>query len=177
MSRNFAPSQPVPFELLSERIVTTSLAEQAEQAADLSGWVAFALNPNPEITAAIAQYEMAIAQVPQVTALPDPKLSYRYFLEEVETRVGPQKFAVGISQPLPWLSKLRLQGEVATQKASAAAARVSTVQNRIISEVASAWYELYYFDRALEIMRGNRDLVVYLERVARTRYGSAVIRT
>lgn len=172
MSRNFEPPETVPFELLSERIVATSLAEGAQEAADLPGWVAYALDHNPEITAAIAQYEMAISQVPQVTALPDPKLSYRYFLEEVETRVGPQKFAVGISQPLPWLSKLRLQGEVATQKASAAAVRVSTVQNRIISEVATAWYELYYFDRALEIMRGNRDLVVHLERVARTRYGS-----
>lgn len=172
MSRHIEPREPVPFALLSERIVTTSLPERAQEAIDLPGWVAYALDHNPEITAAIAQYEMAIAQVPQVTALPDPKLSYRYYLEEVETRVGPQKFAVGISQPLPWLSKLRLQGEVATQEASATAVRVSRVQNRIIADVASAWYELYYFDRALEIMRGNRDLVVHLERVARTRYGS-----
>ena len=172
MSRNIEFPKPISFESLSDRVVTTSLTEPLEEAADLPGWVAYALDHNPEITAAIAQYEMATAQVSQVTALPEPKLSYRYFLEEVETRVGPQKFAVGISQPLPWLSKFRLQGEVATQKASAAAARVSTVQNRIISDVARAWYELFYFDRALEIMHGNRDLVVHLERVARTRYGS-----
>jgi len=172
LSLNAQSGQPTSFELLAERIVTTSLSKPLDAAADLPEWVAYALDHNPEITAAIAQYEIATAQVSQVTALPEPKLSYRYFLEEVETRVGPQKFAVGFSQPLPWLSKLRLQGEAATQQARAAAARVSTVQNRIISDVANAWYELYYFDRALEIMRGNRDLVVHLERVARKRYGS-----
>lgn len=138
----------------------------------LEAWVAYALAHNPEVTAAFAQYQSAQAQVPQVTALPDPKISYRFFFEQIETRVGPQKFAVGLSQPLPWLSKLRLQGAAASQSANAAAVRISTVQNRIISEVAHAWYELYYFDRGVEIMRGNRDLVVHLERLARTRYGS-----
>jgi len=174
-SKNYAPAAPPPFALLSERTVAASidaLPRAEESARSLPEWVAYALDNNPRITAAIASYEAAVEQVPQVTALPDPKLSYRHFLEEVETRVGPQEFAVGLSQPLPWLGKLRLQGKVASQAAQAAGARVSSVQNEIISDVASAWYELFYFDRALEIMRGNRDLVVHLERVARTRYGT-----
>jgi outer membrane protein TolC len=63
-----------------------------------------------------------------------------------------------------------LQGDVAAEKANAAATRVSTIQNAVIADVANSWYELYYFNRALEIMEGNRDLVQYLESVARTRY-------
>ncbi|XOV85432.1 MAG: TolC family protein [bacterium] len=172
---SYQPVSPPPFTSISERIVVP-LSErndtQNAQAHSLEQWVIYALERNPRITVAIAQYEAATQKVPQVTALPDPKLSYRYFLEEVETRVGAQQYAVGISQPLPWVGKLRLQGQMASQAAQAAAARVSTIQNEVISEVASAWYELFYFDRALQIMRGNRDLVVHLERVARTRYGT-----
>lgn len=171
----YQPVSPPSFTSISERIVVPQSERndtQISQANSLEQWVIYALEQNPSITVAIAQYEAATQKVPQVTALPDPKLSYRYFLEEVETRVGPQQFAVGISQPLPWLGKLRLQGQMASQAAQAAAARVSMIQNEVISEVASAWYELFYFDRALQIMRGNRDLVVLLERVARTRYGT-----
>ena len=50
----------------------------------------------------------------------DPKLSYRHFLEQVETQVGPQQYAIDISQPLPWLGKLRRQREVASQLAHSA---------------------------------------------------------
>lgn len=173
--RTYNPAVPPPFEALAERVAEAPIAAVSSTEETVQGLpelVAYALKNNPRIAAAVAQYEAAVNQVPQVTALPDPRLSYRYFLEEVQTRVGPQQYAFGISQPLPWLGKLRLQGEVASQQAHAAAARVSTIQNEVIANVASAWYELYYFDRALEIMHGNRDLVLNMERVARTRYGA-----
>jgi outer membrane protein TolC len=175
-NRTYEPAAvPPPFVTLTERVVVARSEVSSVAAVNgnsLPSLVTYALQNNPRIASAIAQYEAAVNQVSQVTALPDPKLSYRHFLEEVETRVGPQQYAIGISQPLPWLGKLRLQGEVASQQAHAAAARVSTIQNEVIAEVASAWYELYYFNRALEIMQGNRDLVVHLERVARTRYST-----
>ncbi len=162
-NRTYEPAAvPPPFVTLTERVVVARSEVSSVAAVNgnsLPSLVTYALQNNPRIASAMAQYEAAANQVSQVTALPDPKLSYRHFLEEVETRVGPQQYAIGISQPLPWLGKLRLQGEVASQQAHAAAARVSTIQNEVIAEVASAWYELYYFNRALEIMQGNRDLV------------------
>ena len=42
----------------------------------------------------------------------------------------------------------------------------------MIAEVADAYYELFYLGRSIEIIRGNRDLVLHLERVARARYGA-----
>jgi cobalt-zinc-cadmium efflux system outer membrane protein len=173
--RTYESAAPPPFEALSEHIAEAQIdaASSTEETVHrLSELVVYALKNNPRIASAVAQYEAAVNQVPQVTALPDPKLSYRYFIQEVQTRVGAQQYAFGITQRLPWLGKLRLQGEVASQQARAAAARVSTIQNEIIANVASAWYELYYFERALEIMQGNRDLVVNLERVVRTRYST-----
>ena len=54
----------------------------------------------------------------------------------------------------------------------AAAERVASARNAVIAEVASAWYELYYLGQSIEIVEGNRDLVLHLERVARARYGT-----
>jgi len=143
---------------------------QPSSARTLAEWVDLALTHNPGLSAARADYEAAISRAETADALPDPRLSVRYFIDEVETRVGPQNFAVGVAQPLPWLSKLRLQRNIATHEARAAATRVSVAQNAVVAEVATSWYELFYYQRALRIMEGNRDLVRSLEQVARARY-------
>jgi outer membrane protein, heavy metal efflux system len=153
-------------------------SRRLQVSAKLSGYtlpelVRFALDHSPEIKAARAQYTAAAEQITQATALPDPRVSFRYFVEEVETRVGPQEYAVGLTQSLPWIGKLKHQGEVAQLGAQAARARIGVVQNALIADVAAAWYELYYLGRAATIVRSNRELMVHLERVARTRYGTA----
>jgi len=104
--------------------------------------------------------------------LPEPKLTYRYFVNEVETRVGPQEHGIGLSQTLPWFGKRGLQGDAATEAARAAQEGIASIQNTVIAEVANAYYELFYLGRSIEIIRGNRDLVLHLERVARARYGA-----
>ena len=144
----------------------------ALEANDLRSLVDYALENNPEINAAIQTHRADLERVAQATALPDPRLNLRYFFEEVETRVGPQEHAIGISQTLPWFGKLRLQGVAATESARATAERIASIRNKVIAEVASAWYELYYLGQSIEIVRGNRDLVLHLERVARARYGT-----
>lgn len=168
--------QPPEYERISEQRVSryrsADNTSNEFNANDLRSLVNYALAHNPEINAAIQMHLGALERVPQVTALPEPKLRYRYFFEEVETRVGPQEHAIGISQTLPWFGKLRLQGVAASESARAAAERVASVRNAVIAEVASAWYELYYLGQSIEIVRGNRDLVLHLERVARARYGT-----
>ena len=170
-----APSAPTYQGISEERVVKHHSGVPsvgALEVNELRSLVDYALENNPEINAAYQMHRAALERVPQVTALPDPKLSYRYFFEEVETRVGPQEHAIGLSQTLPWFGKLRLQGVAASESAKAAAERIASVRNKVIAEVASAWYELYYLGQSIEIVRGNRDLVLHLERVARARYGT-----
>jgi cobalt-zinc-cadmium efflux system outer membrane protein len=168
--------QPPEYDGISEQRIARVRSREdiagSLDADDLRSLVRYALENSPEINAAIQMHLGALERVPQVTALAEPKLSYRYFFEEVETRVGPQEHAIGISQTLPWFGKLRLQGVAASESARAAAERVASVRNSVIAEVASAWYELYYLGQSIEIVRGNRDLVLHLERVARARYGT-----
>ena len=139
---------------------------------NLRSLVDYALANNPEVNVARERHIGALARVPQAMALPEPKLTYRYFVNEVETRVGPQEHGIGLSQTLPWFGKRGLQGDAATEAARAAQEGIASIQNTVIAEVAAAYYELFYLGQSIEIIRGNRDLVLHLERVARARYGA-----
>ena len=139
---------------------------------DLDAYVRYALLNNPGVEAAFQDYIAAMERVPQVTALPDPRFSYRYYVQEVETRVGPQEQAFGLSQTFPWFGKLALQGEVASSAAEAARERFEAKKDTLVAEVIDAYLEYYHLGRAITVVRGNRDLIQQLERVARTRYGA-----
>lgn len=149
-----------------------AFASTVPETQNLRSLVDYALANNPEVNVARERHIGALARVPQAMALPEPKLTYRYFVNEVETRVGPQEHGIGLSQTLPWFGKRGLQGDAATETARAAQEGIASIQNTVIAEVANAYYELFYLGRSIEIIRGNRDLVLHLERVARARYGA-----
>jgi outer membrane protein TolC len=134
--------------------------------------VRYALLNNPGVEAAYQGYIAARERMPQVTALPDPRFSYRYYIQEVETRVGPQEQAFGLSQTIPWFGKLALQGEAASSAAEAARERFEAKKDTLVAEVIDAYLEYYHLGRAITVVRGNRDLILQLEQVARTRYGA-----
>ena len=79
----------------------------------------FALQNNPAIKAIYARWQAAIEQIRVVKGLPDPKISFGYFLENIETAIGPQQFKIGLFQMIPWFGKLKLQGDIQALKADA----------------------------------------------------------
>ena len=86
-----------------------------------------ALN-NPGLASAFSRWKAAVERVPQVKALPDPRFTYRYFIEEVETRVGSQRQSFGIAQTFPWFGKLSLRGDAASEAAKAEYQRYEAVK-------------------------------------------------
>ena len=66
-------------------------------AADLRAYVSEALERNPTALGSLARFRAARQRVPQVTALPDPVVSFTQALRSVETRVGPQLNSVTLS--------------------------------------------------------------------------------
>ena len=128
-----------------------------------------ALN-NAALRAAYYRWQASLERPTQVKALPDPRITYSIYIEEVETRVGPQEQAFGVSQMIPWLRKLREMENVATEEALAAKARFDAEKFRLFYRVQDAWYEYYYLARAIDVVQSNIDLVKYFEEVARTKY-------
>jgi outer membrane protein TolC len=151
---------------------TPKLPELTEPA-KLSDYLAYAALNNPGLAAAFDRWKAALERIPQVKTLPDPRFNYKYFIEEVETRVGPQQGSFGISQLFPWFGKLELRGDIAAQAASAARERYEAIKLKLFLEVKDAYYEYYYLAKRIAITKENVNLIKHLESVARSRYKAA----
>ncbi len=90
---------------------------------ELSDYLRYASLNNAELRAKFEQWKAALEQIPQAGALSDPKFTYGYFIEEVETRIGPQQQKFGIMQVFPWFGKIQARTDVAAAKAQAAKQR------------------------------------------------------
>ncbi len=146
-----------------------------DDSSGLEDYLAYAALNNPGLEAAFNLWKAAMERVPQAESLPDPRFSYRYFIREVETRVGPQKQSLGLSQMFPWFGKLALRGDVAAEAALAAQQRYENEKLKLFFEVKDAYYEYYYLGQAIDVIQENFELLEYFESVARARYKTASV--
>ncbi len=128
---------------------------------------------NPGLQAAFFRWKAAVEKTGQVTALPDPRLSYSYYIREVETRVGPQRQALALAQTFPWFGKLQLRADAAAQDAQAAWHEFQAEKLALYYRVKKIYSEYYYLGQAVAITRENLELLQQVERLARTRYKAA----
>lgn len=89
----------------------------------LSGYLSHVMDGSPVLRAAFERWRSATLAVASAGRLPDPILSYGYFIESVETRVGPQRHRIGLSEQVPWPSAL--SAEVASSVARAEALKAA----------------------------------------------------
>ena len=61
-----------------------------------------AIDKNPQFRVMLSEYRASIQKIPQVTALPDPMMTFTQFVRSPETRVGPQTHSLTLSQRFPW---------------------------------------------------------------------------
>ncbi len=128
---------------------------------------------NAGLKAAFEEWKAALEAVPQAKALPDPRFTYGYFIDEVETRVGPQKHRLGIMQVFPWFGTIEARMDAASAAAQAAHKRYEARKLQLFYDVKDAFHEYVYLQSAIEIARENLDLVRHFEEVARARYTAA----
>ena len=141
-------------------------------APDLRAYVNAALERNPTILEAHARYEAARQRVPQVSALPDPVVSFTQALRSVETRVGPQLNSVTLSQTFPWFGTLELRGRVAVLESAALYHRYEAERRDVVARVRETYYDLGYIDAALGLAREEQSLLEHYETLASARYAT-----
>jgi cobalt-zinc-cadmium efflux system outer membrane protein len=141
----------------------------------LSDYLRVAALNNAGLEAAFEQWKMAVEEVPQVRSLPDPRFTYGYFIEEVETRVGPQQNKLEIMQTFPWFGKIAARTDAAAAAAKAAHQRYEAAKLNLFFEIKDAYYEYAYLAKAIKIAQENLELIKHFEEVARTKYMAAAI--
>ncbi|MAF64594.1 MAG: hypothetical protein CMJ84_02890 [Planctomycetes bacterium] len=140
--------------------------------AELEALAAWAEPGHPRLRAARERLRGAIARVESADALPEPRLAYREYLEEVETRSGPMRRALGLQQALPAAGSRGARRRAAQAAASAAAARLAVERLALRADIARTHAELYHLGRTIEYVRADVGLLGTLERVLRARFGA-----
>ncbi|MHC4077389.1 MAG: TolC family protein, partial [Planctomycetota bacterium] len=151
---------------------TSSPAAQSRQDTELpekptlQDYIRVGLLRNPDLRADYERWRAALERIPQVSSLPDPKLSYGHFIEEVQTRTGPQRNRFGLSQTFPWFGKLRLRGDVAALEAESLWWEVEDTRLTLVRDIKNAFFEYAYLAQAIRITDDNLQLLKRLEPVA-----------
>ena len=157
-------------------LVFLSPAMSSQQPADtnelqvLTDYLRYASLNNAELKAKFEEFKAALEEVPQAKALDDPKFTYSYFIEEVETRVGPQRNKFGIMQVFPWFGKIEARTDIASAKAKAAGQEYEANKLKLFWQVKDAFYEFTYLATAIDTAKENLELLQYFEEIARTKY-------
>jgi cobalt-zinc-cadmium efflux system outer membrane protein len=158
---------------LTAPIIASQQSNYTNDLESLEDYLRFASLNNAELKSKFEQWKAALEQVPQAKALADPKFTYSYFIEEVETRTGPQQQKFGIMQVFPWFGKIQARTDVASANAQAAKQRYETTKLKLFRQVKVAFYEFAYLATAIDIAKHNLELLQHFEEVARTKYTTA----
>lgn len=149
---------------------TASVSGDAPPAStELQAYVAQGLARSLALRAAYEEWRAATERVVQASTLPDPRLSYGEFLEEIQTRTGPQERRFGLSQAFPWPGELDRRAGVADRRAEAAWFRVEATRLRVAAEIEVAFHEYAFLFHELRIMRELLELLRGLEPVVLSR--------
>jgi outer membrane protein TolC len=165
--------------VLTLTLAVAAGAEESEQrpAPDfltIEAAIATAIDGNPSLAEMQARYE-ALAEIPsQLGTLPDPVISLNAMNLPTDTfdldQEAMTQMQIGITQAIPFPGKLALREGASEYEALAAGFSVDEVRLRLIRNVRSSWWQLYFLDRSLEIVDSNQDLLRQFVEVAKTKY-------
>lgn len=146
------------FKKISFIICLNSLVFASNVNFELSELTAFALKQSPVIEAQKLKTKMSSEKSNQVGMLPDPMLTYSYFGESVETKVGSQEQKFSIQQKIPWLGKLFVQKDVARKNTFLQSVILSKTQANTVYQVRSNWADVQYLLYSVQILDSTRAL-------------------
>lgn len=141
---------------------------------DLSDYLKVAVANNPGLKSAFYSWKSDLEKTGYVGALPDPMFMYGYFIENVETRVGPQNQKLSIKQTIPWFGSLGNKKDIAFEMSNVSFKKYQAEFLQLVYQVKTAYYDLYYLGREIDITKENMELLKFWESVARTKYQVAL---
>tara|TARA_R110001583_G_scaffold39260_1_gene125973 strand:+ start:11304 stop:12566 length:1263 start_codon:yes stop_codon:yes gene_type:complete len=142
------------------------LSTNAFSQENLDNYLKIAAESNPGLKAKFSEYMVAMEKVPQVGTLPDPTVAFGYFIQPVETRVGPQKWRFNLAQSFPWFGLLDAKENVATELANAKFEEFENTKSNLFFEVKTAYYNYYFIEKAITITKENIEILEIFKRLS-----------
>lgn len=136
----------------------------------LDDYFKIAAENNPGLLAKYKIFEASMQKASQVSSLPDPTLSFGYFISPVETRVGPQRAKFSLTQMFPWFGTLSAQGDAVSFLAEAQYQAFLDEQNKLYYQVAAAYYPLYELNKWIDIESENAAILSSYKGIATVKF-------
>ena len=140
----------------------------------LSSAVTWAVRDNPNLAMMQARWKAMSAIPSQLGTLPDPTISFGSLNLPTNTFNTTQEAMtqqqVGVSLSIPFPGKLGLKEKTAEFEAEAASNDIDETRLRLIRDVKTTWWVVFYLDRALEIVEANKGLLRQFIEIAQTKY-------
>lgn len=163
------------FSLLCFFIFFFVISAAAEENFSINSAISEALRSNPEILSARRSYEAASARIWQAASLDDPMVELEYdkiYADRMLTGKPMKTYAV--SQDIPFPTKLYLRAKIASKIAKMAYETYKAKERDVISRVRSAYAELFYIYRSIEINKENKGILEQLSKSATARYSKGL---
>lgn len=133
-----------------------------------------ALDKSPEAQSALHTVKALERRVPQAQALPDPTVAVGWAgkLAPFDTMSGDASSYRGItvSEQFPTAGKLKLQASMARKDVDAAQTDYEAIRRRITVEVKAAYYDYFYYAKAIQATKQNMELLEKLSKIAEAQY-------
>ncbi len=142
----------------------------------LAAYVRIALARNPKIQSMVRALEALGMKVPQVTSLQDPQLAFVPPTGSLtETAAGQVQASLGLSQKIPFPTKLAARGRVAEQIVRIGLENLRSTRLEVVANVKSAYYGYYLTSVSIDVTRENQTLLQRIRDVAEAKFraGSA----
>ncbi len=136
--------------------------------------IRLALKNNPGLKRARAKYQAALDLPSQAGSLPDPVLSLGALnvpTDSFSLRQEPMtQMQIKLTQAVPFPGKLALKREALEKEAEAAGYAVEEERLRLIRDVKKTWWDTFFLEKSIEIVRKNQRILQELVVAARMKY-------
>jgi len=147
-------------------IITILCVSNANSQKELNDYLKIAAENNPGIKSLFLDYNAALEKIPQVGTLPNLNVSFGYFIQPIETRVGPQRAKIGISQMFPWFGTLDAQEDVLVEAAKAKYERFEDAKSKLFFDVKSVYFNYYFIKKGIGITQDNLEILNTFKQLA-----------
>ncbi|MDF2157645.1 TolC family protein [Algoriphagus sp. CAU 1675] len=138
----------------------------------LEDYLKIAAENNPGVQAKFKEFEASLQKAAQIRSLPDPTLSFGYFISPVETRVGPQRARFSINQMFPWFGTLKYYGNGAEALAEANYQTFLNARNELFYRVKAAYYPMVELEQLIHLEEENIHILETYKSLATDKFAN-----
>ncbi|GEM_PF-931364 len=142
---------------------------------DLRSYQDSAARNNPSLKASFYRFKASLERSAQVASLEDPQLSFAYFIQPIETRVGPQLGRLSLSQRFPWFGTLNAKNRAANAEAEANYQIFLDQKAKLSHKVGQAYFDIHLWKRECQVLSEQKKLMNQFLQIQLERYQSGQV--